>query len=917
MKPTPASFQIRKILLPLLVFLLMFPVAYADDPFDGWQQMRTAHFQLIFEPRDLSYAQTIATFADEAYLQVAQLLDHYPQNLIPVVIGGRSAFANGYFSPLPAKIAIYTTSPADLFLGPRSADWLRSVFVHELTHYIHLTAPVGISRWAVPVFGPLSTLMNRTFMPGWWVEGITTYSETHNAPGGRGDSAFFELTLKAPLLEDAMWSLTQSGYASAFPPSGRIYSSGYYLVDYIMRTYGEQTYTRINTQFARFPFFGINGAIDKITGTSTRQIYQDMQAELKASFNTSAWTDGAQTQLRGFSPKAIGDYYLPHPTAQGWIGWISTQDEYGAIVRYGQPGDQPEILKRVSISDEHAFDVTADGQQCVFTTVWSNTSHPAATATTSVSYSDLFMYDIPTDQLTRITYHQKLAQCAISADGSTIVAIEAVGDRYRLVRINPTDGHTQVLYDNPKGSVYEPRLATDGSCLVVEIVEGQSSLVLIDADGNGQALWPHTPAGIFQPRFAQDGTILFGCDRQGSLAVYRYNPATGVTTGFLEDRIGVFGAEIHQDTVVYATYTSQGYALGCVPLDSIVEQVVSEPFPTGTRLPSRPDEAAAFPVSPYHDLIRLGFWLPLPYMDAGTVNPGAYLLMQSVLGYHTLEVTTGWNIDDAVPVGSLQYQYAIGGVNVLFTGLWNASYRHSSTEWARQHTLSGTLSLPLWRQPMPDQSQRLTAGALTKFNFGSTASDSDTLVDSLWLTYTTYRYAASKAYFGDLQGTLQGGMQNNIYLDGNYPMVWLPFASISGQIPLGNNHQVIRVELDAIARLDGDLSSMILLPRGDPGWAIDDPVQGKLRGTLLYRIPLGLVDQPIPYGGVLGMGLTLFTQTAAYASDGSLTWEKDVYAGLELAMDVKFWASTVIRPMIGLVISLGGKGCSVYFDMGI
>lgn len=192
------------VVLTLLLLGLFAPlVASSDLPYEGRREILTDRFQIIFEPQDAWAAQRIASFSDTVYENLTSLLEHAPKKRIPVILVSRNATANGLYSAFPPKITLYITSPAQRFLGSRTADWLHSLFVHELTHYIHLTSPVGPAKFLTPIFGPDVPAMNGLLMPGWWIEGLTTYTESTRSEGGRGDSPLFALTYRAPLYEDA------------------------------------------------------------------------------------------------------------------------------------------------------------------------------------------------------------------------------------------------------------------------------------------------------------------------------------------------------------------------------------------------------------------------------------------------------------------------------------------------------------------------------------------------------------------------------------------------------------------------------------------------------------------------------------------------------------------------------------------
>ncbi len=383
----------------------------------SWDRIETEFTTIIFEERDVQYAQDIASFADDVLLELATLLDHKPDRKVPVILSGRPSVSNGMYSPFPSSIILYLTSPIDRFLGSRSASWLRSLYTHELTHYLHLTSPVGPAKKLI-FLGPEIPAMNTAVMPLWWVEGIATYTESEYAQGGRGDSPLFALTWQSPMLEDRLWSLSQGRYNSAFPPSGRVYSTGYLMVDYLMRHYGRDSFVRVNTSYTWFPFFGLNRALKMETGFSSKELFALAIDEQELSLPQGISLGEV------FSPDTFGDYYLPNSTELGLVGYSRTHDSAGALVRYSPEGDVEKIKSLIRVDDDS---IAIKATKALFSFVWADPYHHSSLPLAPASYSDLMLYDFSLDSFTRITNKAMLSHPDLSSDGKLLVAIERRG----------------------------------------------------------------------------------------------------------------------------------------------------------------------------------------------------------------------------------------------------------------------------------------------------------------------------------------------------------------------------------------------------------------------------------------------------------------------------------------------------------
>lgn len=873
----------------------------------GWLKLETQRFEIVFEAQDESQARHLASFADEVFDHVSSLLDHRPQRRIPVVIAGRTAFANGSFSPFPPSITIFTTSPGDRSLGPRSPDWLRTVFVHELTHYLHLTTPRGLTAVATKLFGPDAVALSTPFMGGWWIEGITTYAESSLAIGGRGDDTRFELNYNAPILADTMWSLAQGSYQSARAPSGRIYVTGYMFVDYLMQRYGQDSFAAVNNEFLRWPFFGLDPALQKITGKKGHELFHDAIEALRFSFAPAP----AATPSTPFAPFDEGDQYLPVAIRDGWLGLVRTPSTGVALVRYDGEGTISTIVTRPSVSDSLSFDATDDGSTCLVASPWSDPFDPYAIATADVTYSDLYLYRITTDSWQRLTIGKRLIQGAISGDGSIVVAIERSGTRYRLVRIHIESGTCETLLELPDGSVYEPHFnATGDAVVVVAVRNGLSALMKVALDQTVQQLTPFATPAIYRPRFTASGDILFSSDKNGGLALYRLDRENATIALVLEDPVGIIAAEQRSDQLVYLTYTDHGHALRQIAVSDLSEQVVD----WGMEAVVPTDEELGFLLAStaYRDHLRMGLWLPVPLEDGQSVAAGAMLLMRSLLGRHTLALAAGWSFADNLPVFNASYSWWRGGLDLTFAGELNTPYLSSEpAQWQRLHAASATMAIALATYDRPDYRSRLEGNlSMALVNLDQVATVATT---SIGLGFVTATPSSHLAYFGRSRASASSAL--HILLN-TVDMEWefQPALHVEGQLALGNSGQIVAAEIDAIATSDELLDRYTLLPKGNVAWGVPKQGKAKARLTTTWGFPLGLWDIPVPFGGLTAMGGLLFAQTAVLADATGLTWEEDVYVGAELHADFTIHSTVMMQPSIGVVFRVSDGKWRVYVD---
>ncbi len=121
-----SSFRITTIVVLLCVTL--FSLSAAESGYQGYQTIKTNHLEIIFEPAFKEEALKVASFGDEVYETLKEQLEYKGEKKVPVIITGRTAWANGYFSPFPYRIVLFVTSDDSLF-------WVTEV-LHGSTLYL-------------------------------------------------------------------------------------------------------------------------------------------------------------------------------------------------------------------------------------------------------------------------------------------------------------------------------------------------------------------------------------------------------------------------------------------------------------------------------------------------------------------------------------------------------------------------------------------------------------------------------------------------------------------------------------------------------------------------------------------------------------------------------------------------------------
>lgn len=947
----------RASLVALLLFLLLPATLGAQEapaPYEGWRVLETDHFRFIYEPAHESAALKAAGYADEVYRVVTRSLDYYPED-VPVIIRGRTARANGYYTPFPHQVNLFVTSPSGPWLGARSESWLKLLFIHEFTHYCHFANRKGVLGGLSYLFGHDLTAAHALFYPGWLLEGITVTNESYYSAGGRGSNPFFRMKYEAFLQEGEFWSYKKSKFGSAYAPRDRIYVAGYLYVRYLRETYGEEVIAEIHEAFARAPILGIPRAVRKVTGVSARELHGRMVAMLNEAYEP----DSSRAGRVRLSPARQGDWYLPRGTQDGWFYYTWSHEEAPGIWKVpqlpveippeagsgGKAGTEDEIAPRhassileeaqriltVSLTDPYSFDVSGDGGRLLFTTVRPDPGHPAGLS----SYSELYRLDLGTEEPVRLSDGARLQQPALSPDGRRAVVVERDGSHFRLLGVDPESGERWVLFDPAEATVKYPTFSEDGGSLAFVVnAEGEQDLIVGSVEREGRddrwvlsqlrSLTNRWNAPVYIPRFAGSSRILFSSDPDERTAVYEADLSSGEIRPLLKDPVAAWGATPVGDTLVYGSYSTTGSSLWAAPIRSspggpsgteeAVGVAIRTPAPGSAvhRRSSGEGGTAGAVGARYRDLPRPLLWFPLAAAagtaeDGPVVSVGTFFLATSILQRHQLQGTLFYAPELQQPSLGLGYSYSPGPVSLGYS----LSYQYEEDAELSQAELLNELTfrVPVWRRRGVDDAARFSSSwslgveqnwlSRSPFGLDELGRENVATANQVFLgvggDYSRETLSAPKAFYGEAAEAV--GALLRYYpelLDREEQLV----ESVSGAgvvrgLPWW--HHAIGLSVRGGTSSDGSAADLVG-PRGGPGWDGGDGGY-EILPSLRYLIPLGLWEARLLGVNLLGGGLFLFGETSFYGDfDGGGGWGEEYYAGAELDVSMQLFN---ILPLLG------------------
>lgn len=918
----------------LLFFFLLIPIAA------GWtlprSRITTEHFIFIFEKDNEQWATEIASFAEEVYDSLSSLLDNRPPQ-IKVVIHSDVDTANGSFYPVPEHLNLYITSPRDFFLGAKTENWLRSLFTHELTHYISLSYESGWLYELSRFFGPVLRPGAAVFQPGWVMEGITTYTETRFSKGGRGRNPYFEMIYRAQILENSMPSLKQAAYSPYVQPYGRIYVQGYMMVNYLFTRYGDDVMSRFYRQMGRNPFAPYE-AIETVTGKPAEAVYRDMIRFYSEQFAPLYKLPNGER----FPLRTGVDYGRPVPTLQGFVSYqdASSRNPSRFVFLDTDTGKERPIAfaATTALND---YDACFDGSRILYSGYEINSAvegHPHYIA-------DLFEIDTRTGKTKRITKNRHLFQPAY-IDETTAVAVQTQGPFSVLVSVDLTTGKIETLYEEAEINVFYPSVSPDGTQIAFTYNKrGNQSIAVMDrAAATVRLLSTNDNGSLYYPYYDRKGHLFFIGDGGGSLELYEIAPENPtVALKQISDRIAVLNGVRYGDRFYYQSYASDGYTIKTAPVSAAGNQPVAltvffpaehrqepsaDPAPeTVSAAGDLPHPAETAPVSAadrlsseiqkYIDVADFVGWTPIPFnyspvqgMEA-PLGMGFLMYAQSVVKNDSIFLMTSFPftvfqpsiiLNAAFEWGPLDFTYVLNqGYNALL-----AENDGISTTFYRQKTHQEfSVSYPFIYKTVGTESWFARIDAGLSWNYLTDAPQPFHIFDMTGAVKETassrhqlftnqgihFQYSWQSGFRGypSLSRYVYAGFSSSVLLpiDTQKEAVYLGVLSLKGVIPLAGAHSLFTEAAFSSSNTVNQAHQILLR-----GFSYEDRnTTAALSGTFGYRFPIAVTDAPLFATLVLhSLSGEIFSQIYANfnTETAAAAFGNYVYIGGELNLQVGF-----------------------------
>jgi Tol biopolymer transport system component len=664
-----------KLLIAVLT-LLWFQVAVAQE-FDfphaslEWRTIETEHFLVHYHNGTQRTANEVAYIAEQIYAPVTELYHHMPDQKVSFVIRDHDDYSNGAAYFFENRVELW--APAMNFELRGAHPWLWDVVTHEFTHLVQIQTQMKFGRKVPAVYFQwlgyererrsdvlygfpnviVSYPISGFVLPSWFAEGVAQY----NAPNLNYDywDSHRDMILRMYMLdgnplsweEMAVFGKTSLGNESS-------YNAGFSIVSYIAETYGPDKLEQLSRALGRINRVTIDGAIEDVLGKTGEELYNEWRTKKtrdyreRAALIQSSLKEGKLIEADGF-----GNFYPAFSPDGKKIAYISNKGkdyfQYSSIYLYEfATGDS----KKIQAGVRSTISFSPDGKFLYYAKLsydnpeWSR-------------FSDLYRYDIESDEETRLTHALRAFSPKLSHDGSKIV-FSSGSDGTTNIGIVETDGTNPrfVTRFTDGEQANTPVWSPDGASIAFAYSHGfRRSVMVTDTQGTTTREIDGGAYDARDPFYSLAGSqLLYASDQTGIFNIYSYDLKSGGRKQLTNVLGGAFLPTVNADgDIAYASYASSGYKISLMMHDSnatasppttsftvassdSVNQTPASILDAGPRLTKRQD-AQALLSRPYANTYTDLMLIPVLRIDAYNkdgngwdfLKPGIYFASSEVL----------------------------------------------------------------------------------------------------------------------------------------------------------------------------------------------------------------------------------------------------------------------------------------------
>ncbi|WP_217539823.1 TolB [Vibrio metschnikovii] len=627
------------------------PVAW-DQAGQVWQTQQSAHFIVHFRRELANSAARALDIAEQVHQELASQFAQMPAEKTHLTLVDDYDYSNGWATPLPyAQIRLIINPPSTVNGLEGNDEWLHLLIRHEYTHIIHMEMSDGAVTIGRGIVGRHPLLFPHALTPSMLLEGLAVYMESQNDHGvGRLHNSHFAMQMRMEVASGELADIEHVVVAHKRLPFGSNYLYGAYFVQYLAKTYGEESVQAFLTDYSGYlvPGLFLNLSARHIFGKDFFALWEEFRADLNTQFAEQLTSNEAFT-YHELDAQPF-EYLLAHDR-DTLIAWRQNGDDRANLAQWDTKRGQWQSLvstKSLTSIDSHPT------QGLVVSQINSYVDGRV--------FNDLYRY--VDGQWQRLTEQQRFVQARWSNDGQSLFAVRHQQGLAELWQIELNGKQTQLWQGEANWVLGDMAVSPNGDIYAAVKAPFQSwNIMRFDQPTQSWILVTETAATEHQLSFTAQGDLLFSADYTGRYQIYRLDLKTNIVEQLTAEIGGAFSPQSGPEGIVYQAYEHDGYHLRRVENPQGLADIPLSTLPVANTVNAAPIAtiAAIEKSQPtgYSPLSTLAprYWMPVWQSDNNQSLFGVATSGSDVLGRHQYEIMAAWDSKNAFAAYQLGYQY--------------------------------------------------------------------------------------------------------------------------------------------------------------------------------------------------------------------------------------------------------------------
>lgn len=679
------------------------PAAY-NHPELEWKTIESVHFKVHFHQGTERTARVVSKIAEEIYEPITSLYEFEPDEKMNLVIRDHDDYSNGGAFYFDNTIEIWASNLDYDLRG--SHNWLRDVVTHEFVHMIQLQASRKSDSRRFPaaylqvlayekekrpdvIRGYPNVIASYPFptviVPLWFAEGVAQHQE--KTVHFDIYDAHRDMIIRTRYLNDQILSYSEMGsFGKGGTGNESVYNQGYALTNFIVKKYGEKSIAEISKNLSSKINFSFESAVEKAIGISGEEVYKEWRKELDKTYekrlakikanevsgeklllakNSKPYKSGFYCSVcaghshETFGVKTHSQLGFKHSTKHNFSERVESGGTTNLYPTWTKDGKKLAFISNFegggffSYTSVYTYDFekkehkklksgvystpswTPDGKKIVYARKGKLNKYKSR-------FSDLYIYDIETEEETRLTHDLRAFNPSVSPDGKKVAFSVNFDGTMNLVVGTLDSASVKGLkyltnFENGEQTYY-PKWSADGKQITfaTSVLDGRD-VAVVNSDGTNFRYILNSKLDERNPSFTPDGKkILYACDKSGIFNIFSYDLETGKNELLTNVTGSAFMPEMSVDgKIAYSEFAVDGYKIAILdnpkPLDETNSVYIENYIDT---IPTRTFDDTTYPMAKATDYDpKLGKMILFPRatFDYGTFKPGVYGYWNGIL----------------------------------------------------------------------------------------------------------------------------------------------------------------------------------------------------------------------------------------------------------------------------------------------